>query len=552
MTRQSDSRLLPVLSRLKIRNSITTALTWAVVIAFVWPVARIFGEAFWHVDAEKFQHFAAHLFPKYAVNSVIVAAIGIITGVTVGFALAWTTFRYEFPLRKHFAWLAVLPFAMPAYVAAYAYVDFFQVTGPFLHSLRAWTADSPMLSGLVQILMGFDVRNIVVCGLLFGFTAYPYCYLAASTVLMRESGLLYDAASTLGAGEWRVVRRLALPLTAPAVFMGSLFIGLEVLNDFGAVDHFAIDTFATGIYRTWSGSGDLQTAVLIATVFFLFAAAILWGERRFLGRKRLAQPRASAAVARRRLPPLSASLAVCACSVPVVFGFLLPVAILVGYALGDAGVFSRDGVARSFGEFAVPLLQMAANSSAVAVTVAIVSGLIALVVLQMDGRARWVVTLGYAMPGAFVAVALMHSLPIGLGLLTMLVLALTIRFVSISLQDLKALSTKIPENLTAAAQTLGASPQRVFFRVQLPLLRPALVSGALLVFTDALKELPATMVLRPFDFPVLTVHIHNFASDERLGAAAPAALILVMMCVPGALFVFRSFGKFALTGKSDG
>lgn len=485
-------------------------------------------------------HLSQTVLPEYLMNSLGLC-LGVGLGVAgVGVGTAWLTAMHEFPGRRFFEWALVLPLAMPAYVLAYVYTDFFQFVGPVQSALRdyfAWEYGDYWFP---------DVRTLPGAVLMFVCVLYPYVYLLARAAFLERASGMLEAARTLGLGPWAAFWRVSLPLARPAVVAGVALALMETLADYGTVAYFAVNTFTTGIYRAWFSLGDRVAAAQLASMLLAFVLFLLMLERTSRGRARYhnttGRNRPLIGV---RLPGLPAGLAVMACALPLLLGFLLPGALLLRMALsaGDA----------QFGE---RFLTLARNSFVLAGVTAAIAVFLALLLAygarlsKQGGLApalNRLVGLGYAVPGAVIAVGIL--IPVtrldnwlvtqwqslfgynpGLlltGGIAALVYAYLVRFMAVALHTVESSLAKITPNMDDAARSLGLGLGSSLRRVHVPMLRGSLLTAGLLVFVDVMKELPATLVMRPFNFDTLATQAYTLASDERLSEASTAALAIV-------------------------
>jgi iron(III) transport system permease protein len=388
--------------------------------------------------------------------------------------------------------------------------------------------------------------NIGMVTLIFGFVLYPYVYLVSRASFARQSATLLEAARTLGHGPAAAFWRVALPLARPAMAAGVGLVGMEVLNDYGAVKFYGVSTFTTGIFRSWFGLGDLASAIRLSAMLMVFVFALLAIERSqrgraaFAGGKAGARPRVAW-----RLGGGPAALAFAVCALPFLFGFAVPVAQLGYWAAGTAGSVVDLTFAR-----------LVANTFLLATVAAAVCVLVALVLTYASRlnprpwlrRLSRVTVLGYSMPGAVVAVGVLvpfawvdhrvdgamratFGIPTGLllsGTLVALVFAYTVRFLAVAFLPVESGFTRICGRVDDAARSLGASPSRALCRVSLPLLRGTLLGAVILVFVDVLKELPLTLILRPFNFDTLATRAYQLATDELIAVSANYALVIIL------------------------
>lgn len=493
---------------------------------------------------ELLRHQFSTVLPGYAVSSLLLA-LGVGIGVALlGGATAAAVTLFDFPGRRIFEWALLLPLAMPAYVLAYAATDFLQPSGALQSALRQWSGARGALWP--------DVRSLPGAIVLFTLALYPYVYVLTRAALLERGVHLMEAARLLGAGLGRRVRTVALPLARPALAAGVALALMETLADYGVGAYFGLSTFTTGIYKAWLAADDRVAAAQLATVLLVVVALLLAAERRAQARLRFASSRRGPQSGESRPARLERGAAFAAwslCAAPVLLGFVAPVAVLARSVwlearYGDFGVpWAR------FTQWSLTTLQLAALASAIAVVLAL---LLSAVLRQRAAAGRLapalvrLVSLGYAVPGAVIAVGLL--LPVGwvqgvapgspvaagvawlaTGSIAGLVYAYLVRFSAVALQSVEAGYARIPPSFDDSARMLGAGGRRLFFGVHLPLLSRAALAAGLLVFVDVMKELPATLVLRPFDSDTLAVVAYNFARDERLAEAALPSLAIVVV-----------------------
>ncbi|PUE12060.1 iron ABC transporter permease [Limnohabitans sp. T6-20] len=473
--------------------------------------------------------------PDYALTTLGLCLM-VAVGVTVlGLATAALVTLFDFPGRGVFEWLLLLPLAMPAYVVAYAYTDFLQYSGPLQMGLRAWL-------GLKGSLWP-DVRSVWGAALVFTLALYPYVYLLARTALVERASGLMEAARLLGAPLSRRIREIALPLARPAVAAGVALALMETLADFGVSSYFGIQTFTAGIYKAWLSMDNRIAAAQLATVLLAVVVVLLQLEQRAQKRMRFNQGRGSRQGSAEAQPvALQGARRVMAwgvCSLPVLLGFVLPVLIMLRALVAETTDLPWD----RFAQWALTSLRLGAVTALLAVGVAMA---LAFSVRTRADRisqgAIQLVGLGYAIPGAVVVVGLL--LPVGwiqqtwpassagawitatsLGL----VWAYLVRFCAVALQSVQSGYARIPASLDDSARMLGVTGWGLMRRVHAPLLKRTTLAAMLLVFVDVMKELPATMVLRPFNSDTLAVVAYQLARDERLGEAALPSLALVLV-----------------------
>ena len=503
------------------------------------PVASVGLNLFVGGTSGTWGHMVHTVLPEYILNSLwLCAGVGCGVGV-LGVATAWLTAMHDFPGRRFFDWALVLPLAMPAYVMAYVYTDFLQFVGPVQTALRetfGWQHGDYWFP---------DIRTLPGAMLMFVCVLYPYVYLLARTAFIERASGMLEAARTLGMGSWRAFFSVSLPLARPAIVAGVALALMETLADYGTVAYFAVNTFTTGIYRAWFSLGDRVAAAQLAAMLLGFVLFLLMAERLSRGRARYNNTTGrNRPQAGQRLAGLPAGLAVIACALPLLLGFVLPAILLLKMALteGDA----------QFGE---RFLLLARNSFVLAGATAVIGVFLALLMgygarlskTTLASALNRLVGLGYAVPGAVIAVGVL--IPVtrldnwlagqweqwfgsnpGLmltGGIAALIYAYLVRFLAVALHTVESSLAKITPNMDDAARSLGLGQSETLRRVHAPMLRGSLFTAGLLVFVDVMKELPATLVMRPFNFDTLATQAYTLASDERLAEASTASLAIV-------------------------
>ncbi|HET8816542.1 MAG TPA: iron ABC transporter permease [Pseudidiomarina sp.] len=507
----------------------------------------------WNGDWSTLGHLWRTVIPEYISHSawlLIGVAIGVIT---IGVTTAWLTTCCEFPGRSILTWALLLPLAMPAYITAYTYTGMFDFAGPVqtaLRDLTGWGYGDYWFPQVRSIGGAITVLSLVL---------FPYVYLITRATFLQQSATTIEAGRSLGLSPWQCFRRLALPLARPAIVTGTTLALMETLADYGTVQYFGVTTFTTGIFRTWYGLGDLPGAIQLAGLLLVAVVLLMFLER--WSRK---QARYDHKHHRKALPfqlhGWRAVVAASACWLPLILGFALPALQLIGWSIERAEVWLQP-------EF----WQLAWNSFMLAVVAALL--VVALALWLAYGRrqlptpmVRFSVHfagLGYAIPGLVIAVGLMVPLIVvdrwlislsetwfnynpGLllsGTLFALLFAYTVRFLSVSLQTIQAGLTEIRPSMDEAARIQGYSGWQVLRRIHIPLLRPSVLTAVILVGVDVLKELPATLVLRPFDFNTLAVRAYEMAGDERLADAGPPALMMVAVGLIPVILLSRAMLK---------
>jgi iron(III) transport system permease protein len=504
----------------------------APILAVLWSLTQASGDAW--------AHLGATVLPGYVGNTLLLMALVGVMTILLGVGSAWLIVSFEFPGQRILSWALVLPLAMPGYIIAYVYTDLLEFAGPvqtLLRDLTGWQAGDYVFP---------PIRSLWGASLMLSLVLYPYVYLLTRTSFQRQSVALVEATRVLGVSPAQAFLRVALPCARPAIAGGVALALMETIADYGVADYFGVSTLTAGIFRTWLGMGEPVAAAQIAAVLFLFAGALVLLER--LNRQgTVANPLGrDVAAARISLTPLKSAGAILACALPVTFGFVIPAIVLVRYAftVGDPLLGTR-------------FISFAANSLSVAAGAALIGTGIALFLAYAERRDptntnRLLVrlaTLGYALPGAMIAVGIlaiagaldtriaifmrdvlgMEPKLLLTGTVAGLLFAYVTRFLTAAFNSTQAGLEKIHGTLDDAARMLGAGPGRVLRAVHLPLLRGPLLAGFLLVFIDVMKELPATLLLRPFNFETLATRTYRLASDERLAEASTSALLIVAL-----------------------
>ncbi|KQQ57850.1 iron ABC transporter permease [Pseudomonas sp. Leaf129] len=488
------------------------------------------------IDLQIWSHLWDTQMPRLLGNTLTLV-VGVGTGVTViGVSLAWLTSLCEFPGRRWLDWALMLPFAIPAYVLAFVFVGLLDFAGPLQSLLREWFGNGLRLP---------RVRStggvIIVLVLVF----YPYVYLLARTAFLAQGKGLMEAARMLGQSPWQAFWRVALPVARPAIGAGVALALMETLADFGAVAVFNFDTFTTAIYKTWYGFFSLSSAAQLASLLLLAVMLVLYGERRARGQDHAAseRPRGQALY---RLSGFKAWLASGWCALVFACAFVVPMVQLVAWCW-QRGRFDLD---ERYRELILHTLYLGAMAALITVAVALLLAFARRQAPMPGVRAGVAIAnLGYALPGSVLAVSLMLAFsfldrelvvpvsswlggagrPLLLGSVAALLVAYLVRFIAVAYGPLESSLARIRPSLPEASRSLGVGGARLFFKVYLPLLLPGTLSAALLVFVDTLKEMPATLLMRPFGWDTLAVRVFEMTSEGEWARASLPALTLVLV-----------------------
>lgn len=492
---------------------------------------------------EIWDHIASTVLYRYASNTLWLMA-GVGAGVfVVGTGTAWLVTMCEFPGRRAFEWLLLLPFAIPAYVIAYAYTGVLDFAGPvqtLLREIFGWSSRADYWFP--------DIRTLGGAVTVMTLVLYPYVYLLARSAFLEQSICALEVSRTLGASGWRSFSRVALPMARPSIVTGLALALMETLNDFGTVQHFAIDTFTAGIYRTWLGMGEQAAAAQLAAILMSIVFALILLERWSRGEARYHQATQTWRVLPRyRLRGWRRIGTSVACGAPVALGFAVPILMLSVWTTENLEWIDARFVSAAWNSFV-----LAGATAVLAVAFALLLAYSQRLHPTRTGQfATRVAAMGYAVPGAVIAVGILIAfswLRTSTGLLLSgtvlaLIFAYLVRFLAVSLNTVEAGLGRITRNMDGAARTLGLGPMGVLGRVHMPIMRASILTAATLIFVDVMKELPATLIIRPFNFDTLAVRVFELASDELLAEAAPGALAIVAVGIVPVLILCRAIAR---------
>ncbi|RLA11633.1 MAG: iron ABC transporter permease [Gammaproteobacteria bacterium] len=501
------------------------------------------------------QHLVDTVLADYLLNSVLLM-IGVALGTfSMGVTCAWLTSLCEFPGKKLFIWTLLLPLAMPAYIIAYTYTGMFDFAGPVQTQIRDWTG------------WGYgdyyfpEVRSLGGAIVMLSLVLYPYVYLLARAAFLEQSVCVIEVSRTLGCNVWTSFYRVALPLARPAIVAGMSLALMETLADYGTVSYFGIGVFTTGIFRTWFGLGDSGAAAKLAAILLLFVFTLVVVER--WSRQRAQYHHTTNRYSKLpvyRLTGARALIACIACLMPLLFGFLLPAFQLSLWAIDTYAVM----IDSSFYKLVLHTVLLGLSTAVLAVMLALFMayGKRVLASKLVFASIR-VVAIGYAVPGTIIAVGVIipltwfdntldsymreqFDISTGLllsGTLFALMFAYLVRFLAVSIQSVESGLVKIKPSMDEAARSLGRKPTDILFNVHLPLMKGSVLTALLIVFVDVMKELPATLILRPFNFNTLAVRAFELASDERLADSSSAALMIVVVGLLPVILLSKSIAS---------
>lgn len=505
-----------------------------ILILVLTPVFTILIKLF-DTPGEHWSHITSNLLPTYFINSfLLLFGVGIFTFI-IGVSMAWIVSIYSFPGRKYFEWLLILPVAFPSYMMGYSYVGILEYTGPIQAFLRN-NFDIHFTGSII------DIMNLPGVIFILSMSLFPYVYVICRASFMRQSNEMQEAAFILGSSRFRMFTKVALPMARPAVAGGLALVSMEVLNDYGTVKYFGVDTFTSGIFRAWFSFGDINTAIYLSAILTLFVLILIWLENFQRGNRSWTSQAKSTRPSLRIKPNRRSRWLLTLLSLFVlIISFLLPLSQLFYWA----SMTWREVIDSEFGILILRSFSLAIGS---AVLIAVFS--IFLLYAVRLSPLRWtkyitrIASSGYAIPGAVIAVGVMipmmeldklfiwaSSNQTGMilsGTIFILVFAYIVRFMAVGYNAIDAGFQKTGASVNEVARSLGASPARTLWKVDLPLIRNSIAAAVLLAFVDILKELPLTLILRPFNFHTLATKAFDMATNEMIAESANASLVVVL------------------------
>lgn len=530
-----------------------TSAVWAIAAIVAVPIVFV-GASVFTASGDLWQHLATTVLGEYLRNSVLLA-VGVGAGVlAIGVGCAWLTSMCRFPGSRCFEWALLLPLAAPAYLLAYTYTNLLDYFGPVQVTLRRvfgwqtiadyWFPEVGGVGGAVAML---------------AIVLYPYVYLLSRVAFLEQSVCALEASRSMGCNPWRSFFTVALPLARPSIAAGLALALMETLGDFGTVQYFGVSTFTTGIYRTWFGLGNRPAAAQLATVLMAFVLMLIVIERLARHRARYFQAtNRYQSLPRYELNWWRSLLAILACSLPVLLGFAVP----TGYLAYLTATNAAETIDSSFWELSRHSLLLAAIAAIAALVLALLLAYGQRLQSQESpqGALQWgirVAAMGYAIPGTVIAVGVLiplgqfdnaidgwmrshFNISTGLllsGTIFALIFAYLVRFLALSFNTVESSLSKVRPSLDDAARSLGCGTLETLVRVHIPTIGGGLLAAMMLVFVEVMKELPATLVIRPFNFDTLAVRVYQYASDERLVEASAPALALVVAGILPVIFL---------------
>ncbi len=529
-----------------------TVLVAAIALIIATPILFVFSSIFTKSTAI-WQHLASTVLPDYIFNSCLLMLLVGLGVCLIGVGTAWLVTMCRFWGSRWLEWGLLLPLSAPAYLLAYAYTNMLDYFGPVqagLRNLFGWTSVEDYWFPEIRSLWGAAVMLLLVL--------YPYVYLLARVAFLEQSVCTIEASRSLGCNPWQSFFTVALPLARPAIMAGLALAMMETLNDLGTVEYFGVNTFTTGIYRTWLGMGERSAAAQLAAFLMLFILILIVLERRS---RNAAQYYESSNSLKKLTPyqlkPVHSILAIIACILPLSLGFIVPAVYLLQLTINNLDTaFDSD------------FWELASHSFILAMITAIAAMVISLLLaygqrLEPNWLMKMAVrisAMGYAIPGSVIAVGVLipvarldniidswmratFDISTGLllsGTIASLIFAYLVRFLAVAFGSVESSLNKISPHLDDASRSLGYGSTSTLWKIHTPLMAGGLLTSTMLVFVDVMKELPATLVVRPFNFDTLGIRVYQYASDERLAeAAAPALAIVLVGIIPVILLSWR-------------
>lgn len=534
------------LSRLRRDSNRWSVLTIIIVFFLALPVISI-GFTLFKGPGETWGHIVEHLLPGYISNTLFLIVGCSFLVLLVGISTAWLVTRFDFPFRKQMEWLLILPLSIPSYIMAYAYAGVFDYGGSLNLILNSMGLD------FVRV----DIMNKYGLSYVLSISLFPYVYVSTRAFFLNQANSMFEASKMLGVGELRTFFKLILPLARPAIIAGLVLVLMEVLNDYGAAQYFGINTFTTGIFRAWFSLEEPETAIYLSALLIIIIFALILFEKWQSKHIKVSTLRTSNTHIYRRKGSKGVQMAIfCAVLLPIVLGFIIPVLQLCYWAVLTAHkVFNFDFLILSLQTFGIAMLTAV-------ITVTFATLLIYFskwsFISFIKSFARMGI-LGYAIPGAVIAIGVMiptlmfdkwlihamdsfFSYKRGLllhGTLMVLVYAYCVRFLAVAFNPIESTSLKVDKAIPDSSKMLGVGNLKTFFKIEYPLIKTGIFSALILVFIDVLKELPLTLILKPYHVSTLAVKAYEYASDEMIMEAAIPSLFIIFTATLPVIFLNR-------------
>ncbi|CAN5195253.1 iron ABC transporter permease [soil metagenome] len=514
--------------------------TLAIVLFLALPVITI-GVKLFSGPGETWGHIVEHLLYDYIANSLFLVFACSILVLIFGITCAWLVARFEFPFRKQAEWLLILPLAIPSYIVAYAYAGIFDYGGSLELILRRFGIE----------FFRIDIMNQAGLAFVLSISLFPYVYVSTRAFFLNQANNLLEASKTLGIGEARSFFRLMLPLARPAIVAGLILVLMEVLNDYGAAQYYGVNTFTTGIFRAWFSLEEPETAVYLSALLIVIVFGLILFEKWQRRKIKFSPVRSNNSHIHRKIGSKRLQYGIFfIVMIPIVLGFLIPLGQLIYWA-----VLTFDKV------FNLDFLMLSLQSFGIAIITAVATVFFAILLIYFSkwSYLRFIKSiarmgiLGYAIPGAVVAIGIMiptlafdkwlinsmdylFDIQTGLlinGTLVALVYAYCVRFLAVAFNPIESTALKVSSSIPDSSKMLGGGNLKTFFRIEFPLIKTGIFSALILVFIDVLKELPLTLILKPFHFNTLAVKAYEYASDEMvMEAAIPSLFIIFTAALP--------------------
>ncbi|PSJ46613.1 iron ABC transporter permease [Zobellella endophytica] len=526
--------------------------SWGIALLLTLPILALIYEALLPAE-DIFRHLWNTVLPVYINNTFWLVLLVLGFSLLCGLPAAWLMAMCELPGKRWLQWALILPLAMPSYIVAFVYTDLLDFSGPVQSTLRAWFGWQSSADYVFP-----PIRSLGGAALVLGLVLYPYVYLLARTAFLEQSTSLIQSSRLLGCTPWQSFKRVSLPLARPSIAVGLSLVAMETLADFGTVKFFAVNTLTTAVYDTWLGYGSLNAAAKISAIMLLVVMLLLSLERMSRKRQQVFQKGMEhEQETGYRLTGLTRLGALVFCWGLVVLGFLMPFLILCYHALR---YFGQAWNARFF-EYSLNSLLLSTLVAAVALMMALLLGM----THRLKGKSHTVLPLrlasmGYALPGTVLAIGVLvpltsldfaiNDLALWLGFtepglvltgtMTAIAFGYLVRFGAMAVGAVESSINKVSPSLDMVTQTMGYGPRAMIIRVHMPLIRKGMLAGALLVFIECMKELPAALLLRPFNFQTLATYVYQFVSDEQLEVGALPAIVIVLVGLIPLIFLNRS------------
>ncbi len=529
-----------------------TVGSWALALLLTLPVMALIYEALLPAE-DLFRHLWGTVLSAYIGNTFWLVLLVMVFSLLCGVPAAWLMAMCELPGKRWLQWALILPLAMPSYIVAFVYTDLLDFSGPVQAALRQWFGWQSSADYYFP-----PIRTLGGAALMLGLVLYPYVYLLARTAFLEQSTSLIQSSRLLGCTPWQSFKRVSLPLARPSIAVGLSLVAMETLADFGTVNFFAVNTLTTAVYDTWLGYGSLNAAAKIAAMMLLVVMLLLSLERSSRKRQQMFQKSMGHEQAiGYRLDGVSKWGALAYCWGLVLLGFLLPFVILCYHAIH---YFDQSWNARFF-EYSMNSLVLSALVAGLALMIALLLGM----THRLTGKTYTALpmrlaSMGYALPGTVLAIGVLvpltgldfaiNDLALWLGLsepgllltgtMTAIAFGYLVRFGAMAIGAVESSLGKVSPSLDMVTQTMGYGPGAMMMKVHMPLIRKGMLAGALLVFIECMKELPAALLLRPFNFQTLATYVYQFVSDEQLEVGALPAIVIVLVGLIPLIFLNRS------------